>query len=314
MLSMASFSLPFFFLMIRRPPRSTLFPYTTLFRSQPGLFTGPLYTIYKGLSAVALARRLERAWKIPIVPVFWVAGDDHDFAEANHAWFLDRSGDPARVVLRERPPDAPLVPLWREPCGDEIAAALARLGADTPDSEFKAWVLGWLAAAYRPQASLADACAAALHALLGPRGLVVLRAHAREAKRAAAPWILKGLPVTLPDGHTPVLVEASQGRDRLPPAGDAVVTPRSGERLTRLELERIAAQEPERLSPNVLLRPAVEAALLPTVAYAGGPAELGYLPDAEPLYRALNGVARQAAGPRWSGGRGDAPVGLLLER
>src|SRR3712207_8906985 len=27
----------FFFLMIRRPPRSTLFPYTTLFRSAPGL-------------------------------------------------------------------------------------------------------------------------------------------------------------------------------------------------------------------------------------------------------------------------------------
>src|SRR2546426_4387649 len=27
------FSSPFFFLMIRRPPRSTLFPYTTLFRS-----------------------------------------------------------------------------------------------------------------------------------------------------------------------------------------------------------------------------------------------------------------------------------------
>src|SRR3712207_8227765 len=26
----------FFFLMIRRPPRSTLFPYTTLFRSDPG--------------------------------------------------------------------------------------------------------------------------------------------------------------------------------------------------------------------------------------------------------------------------------------
>src|SRR5271165_7547698 len=27
----------FFFLMIRRPPRSTLFPYTTLFRSSPGV-------------------------------------------------------------------------------------------------------------------------------------------------------------------------------------------------------------------------------------------------------------------------------------
>src|SRR3989442_12738330 len=30
----------FFFLMIRRPPRSTLFPYTTLFRSALGLPTG----------------------------------------------------------------------------------------------------------------------------------------------------------------------------------------------------------------------------------------------------------------------------------
>src|SRR3989475_2943434 len=125
------------------------------------------------------------------------------------------------LELISRPAYARLLPWRRERCGADIAAALARLGAETPDSEFKAWVLDWLAPAYRPQMSLADACAAALHALLGPRGLVVLRAHAREAKRAAAPWILKGLPVTLPDGHTPVLVEASQGRDPPPAARGA---------------------------------------------------------------------------------------------
>jgi bacillithiol synthase len=281
---------------------------------QPGLFTGPLYTLYKGLSAVALARRLEREWTIPVVPVFWVAGDDHDFAEANHAWFLDRSGEPARIVLRERAPDAPLVPLWRERCGVEITAALERLRAATPDSEFKGGVLDWLATRYRPEASLADACAAALDALLGPRGLVVLCAHAREVKRASVPWILKGLAVTLPDGHTPVMVEGSQGRDRLRAVGDAFVTRRSGERFTRSELERIASEQPERLSPNVLLRPAVEAALLPTVAYAGGPAELGYLPEAEPVYRALNGVARQLPVPRWSGVLVEARVDKVLER
>src|SRR6266446_8851123 len=33
-------SLAFFFLMIRRPPRSTLFPYTTLFRSDVGRHAG----------------------------------------------------------------------------------------------------------------------------------------------------------------------------------------------------------------------------------------------------------------------------------
>ena len=47
---------------------------------QPGLFTGPLYTIHKALSARALARWLEARWARPVVPVFWLAGDDHDFA------------------------------------------------------------------------------------------------------------------------------------------------------------------------------------------------------------------------------------------
>src|SRR2546422_3379745 len=38
---------------------------------QPGLFTGPLFTVYKALSVLALARRLERAAGVPVVPVFW---------------------------------------------------------------------------------------------------------------------------------------------------------------------------------------------------------------------------------------------------
>src|SRR3982751_6997103 len=35
----------FFFLMIRRPPRSTLFPYTTLFRSGPTSFASPMVKV-----------------------------------------------------------------------------------------------------------------------------------------------------------------------------------------------------------------------------------------------------------------------------
>jgi uncharacterized protein YllA (UPF0747 family) len=280
---------------------------------QPGLFTGPLYTIYKALSAIALARRLERERRVPVVPVFWVAGDDHDFAEANHTWFLNAGGDLAQIVLRERPADAPLVPLARELCGPDIIAALGQLKDGTPDSEFKAGVVEWLERSYRPEATLADAFAGALHALLGPRGLVVLRVHDASAKRAAAPWVLKGLDLTLSDGYTPVFVEARQGRDRLQRAGEGYVTRRSGERFTRAQLERVAAEAPERLSPNVLLRPAVEAALLPTVAYAAGPSELKYLQDAVPLYEAL-GVTRQPPVPRWSGVIVEGRVEKLMER
>jgi uncharacterized protein YllA (UPF0747 family) len=280
---------------------------------QPGLFTGPLYTVYKALSALALARRLERERGVPVVPVFWVAGDDHDFAEANHAWFVTARGDLARVVLRERPPDAPLLPLWRERCGAEVTAALAAFAADTPETEFKAEVLAWLARGYRPEATLADAFADALDALLGPKGLVVFRPYHPAAKRAAAPWTLRALELTLADGYTPVLVEARLGRDRLRRDGADFVTRRSGERFTRAELERLGREEPERISPNVLLRPVIEAALLPTVAYAGGPAELAYLPDAAPLYDAL-GVVPQAAVPRWSGVLLDTRVERLMER
>ena len=280
---------------------------------QPGLFTGPLYTVYKALSAIALARRLERERRLPVVPVFWVAGDDHDFAEANHTWFLNAAGELVQIVLRERPADAPLVPVAREPCGPEIAAALAQLRDGTPDSEFKAAVIEWLEHSYRAEATLADAFAGALDALLGPRGLVVLRAYATSAKRAAAPWVLQGLDHTLPDGYTPVLLEAHQGRDRLQHDAAGFVTRRSGERFTRVELERLAVEAPDRLSPNVLLRPVVEAALLPTVAYAAGPAELQYLQDAAPLYGGL-GVTRQPPVPRWSGVLVEGRVEKLMER
>ncbi len=281
---------------------------------QPGLFTGPLYTIYKALSAIALARRLEREWRTPVVPVFWMAGDDHDFAEANHAMVLDRQGELAEIRLRERAPEAPLRPLAREPCGPEIEAALAKLRDATPDSEFKAGVLAWLESAYRPEATLADAAATALDALLGPLGLVILRAYDRTAKAVAAETLLAGLTVTLADGYTPVLVEAAQGRDRLRPDGDGWRTRRSGERFTRPELERVAAAEPERLSPNVLFRPVIEAVLLPSVAYAAGPAELVYLPDAGPLYPLAPGALRQAAVPRWSGVLVEARVDKLCDR
>ena len=280
---------------------------------QPGLFTGPLYTIYKALSAAALARCLEREVKVPVVPVFWVAGDDHDFAEANHASVLNAAGDVVRIVLRERAPDGMLLPLFREPCGPEIGKALEQLRAALPETEFTAQTLAWLEASYRPETNLADAGADALNRLLGPRGIAVFRAHDPAAKRAAAPWLLKGLDLTLPDGLSPVLVEGSAGRDRLSGGGESAMTRRSGERFTRAALERIAAESPERLSPNVLLRPVIEAALFPTAAYAAGPAELEYLATAAPLYAQL-GVTRQTPVPRWSGILLEAKVEKVLER
>lgn len=280
---------------------------------QPALFTGPLYTVNKALSAVALAARLEKERGIPVVPVFWVAGDDHDFAEANHAAVLGKEGEVVDIVLRERPHEAPQLPLFREKLGPDIRVAIDALAAALPDGEFKAEVCGWLGSAFQPDANLADASAEALNRLLSARGLAVFRAHDPSAKRAAAPWILRALDETVADGLTPVLVEGGLGRDRLRKDGTHFVTRRSGERFTRAQLEQLAAETPERLSPNVLLRPVIEAALFPTLAYVGGPGEMEYLPESAPLFTSL-GVAPQAHVPRWSGMIIEARIDKVLTK
>ena len=74
---------------------------------QPALFTGPLFTIYKALSAAALATVLERQWSRPVLPLFWVAGDDHDFAEASHAEWLAADGAVTGTRLPARTRRAP---------------------------------------------------------------------------------------------------------------------------------------------------------------------------------------------------------------
>ena len=305
---------------------------------QAGLFTGPLYAVHKALTAAALARALAERWGERVVPVFWVAGDDHDFAEINHCTVLGADGKATRIVVRERAAEAPMLPAYREPVGPEGAAALARLESLLPPSEFRADALAWLAGAYTAERSMAEACAVALAELLAPHGVVVCRGWHGDLKRAAGGVMLEAArqaaaldralqvhserlrsrgretPVAVGEGNSLLMVEAAQGRDRLRIAGaDGFTTRRGGEAFDTQALARLLEQDPERLSANVLLRPAVEAALLPTVAYVGGPGELAYLAQAGPVFEGL-GVPRPVRAPRLSGFLVEAKVDRVLER
>lgn len=304
---------------------------------QPGLLTGPLYTIHKALSAVAMARLLEARWKRPVVPVFWAAGGDHDFAEGNHASWPAADGTTVTMTLRERAPDAPLTPLYREPVGPEIGPVLDRLAADLPASEFREEVLALFHRWYRPEATLADSCAHVLAELLAPFGVVVFDATHAAVKRAQMPILLRALTdsagidqalisrnrsllaaghdagVTVGDGATLVMYEGQQGRDRLSARNPGFITRRSREELSLAEIERAASEDPGRFSPNVLLRPAVESAILPTVAYMAGPGELRYFALAEAVYSPL-GIPEQLPLPRWSGMMVDARTDRVIEK
>jgi bacillithiol biosynthesis cysteine-adding enzyme BshC len=304
---------------------------------QPGLFTGPLYTIHKAVSIAALARVLERQWQRPVVPVFWAAGDDHDFVEASRASWVSPAGTLSTAALPPRLPDAPLTPMYRQALGPEVDHALEALAADLPPSEFRDATLDWLRRHYRPAATVAGSFAGALAELLAPLGVAVLDSTHPAVKRAAARHMVRALGLaqdldrdlghraeelrmagadpgmSVGDGATLVMLEGAQGRDRLVVEGSEFMTRRGRERFDLVALQRIAAAEPERLSPNVLLRPAVESALLPTVAYLAGPGELRYLALTPPVYERMR-IHRQLALPRWSGILVEPRVDRVLQK
>jgi bacillithiol biosynthesis cysteine-adding enzyme BshC len=304
---------------------------------QPGLFTGALYTIYKALSTAALARILERQWQRPVVPVFWVAGDDHDFTEASQASWIGGDGAVRTASLPPRPPAAPLTPLYREPLGPAVADILGLLEADLPPSELRDWTMAWLRRHYQPPATVAGSFAGALAELLAPAGVVCLESTHSAVKRLAARYLVRALGlareldrdlqqrvdelraagtdpgVPVGDGATLVMLEGTLGRDRLVTDNGGFMTRRGRERFDLDALQRIAASEPERLSPNVLLRPVIESALLPTVAYLAGPAEREYLALAAPVYERMR-VPRQLVLPRWSGILVEPRVDRVLQK
>ena len=239
---------------------------------QPALCTGPLYAVHKALSAAALAQILAARWKRPVVPLFWVAGDDHDFAEANHAAWLGADGSLHVETLPDRPAAAALRPMSREPLGAGVTAALAVLNTDLAQFENHEPVLAWLRRHYRPDATLAAASGGALAELLAPLGVLCLDGTHPALKAQAAPVIRRALEdaaglesalvgragelraagrdpgVVVGDGATLVMLENGLGRDRLILRNGGFVTRHGGERHTLDELVGMLAAEPTRFS------------------------------------------------------------------
>ncbi len=304
---------------------------------QAGLFTGPLYTIFKALSAAALAQVLEEQFACPVRPVFWIPGDDHDFDEVASARWVGEDGALHSVRLPQRPPDTEMRPMWREHLGPAVSGLRETLVSQLPGAVHQAGVAGWLARHYQPEATVAGAYGRALAELLAPFGVACLDSTHEVFKRAAVPWLLRAareagpleelliaaaerfrargeaVPVEVGEGATLLFLDDRHGRDRLVRDGDGFRTRRGGDHYSFADLEAIASSEPTRLSPNVLLRPVVESALLPTVAYVGGPGELRYFEMLPGLYRAL-GVVPQQPVPRWSGAILEPHVERLLTK
>lgn len=280
---------------------------------QPGLFGGPIYTWSKAMSALALADELQARTGVATAAVYWAATDDADFAEAATTAVARPGG--LDLLRAELVPPAG-TPLSLAPLGDlrEARRRLLDASGSAPDPR----PLAALAEAYGDaRRSHGVAFVALLRALLAPLGVPVLDASHEAAVSASTPTIRLAL-ARSPAIEAALATRAREIRaagfepqvDDVP--GLALAFARDGAVKRRLTVAE-AAHATGWLTPNVLLRPIVERAILPTVAYVAGPGELAYFAQVGAVAAAM-GLPAPVSVPRWSCTLIEPQVQALLDR
>jgi uncharacterized protein YllA (UPF0747 family) len=253
---------------------------------QPGLLGGPLYTLYKALTAVVAARRLRAAGQ-PAIAAFWCVGDDTDHDEVAFTSWPRRTEPPARVR-------------------DEIAHEGERIGG-------------------LPAARMEAACAQLRSDWPGAVETLDAIDRARTGGGDWSGFLAASLdaliaePILFLDGNDPVTIEVSQSwlRRAAPERaalGEALAAraaavrdqgevPRlTGEEATRclfvlegtgrrLLPENEIPSSGAKLLPNVVLRPLLQEYLLPVAQVVCGDAEIAYRRLLPPIYERLGGQA-----------------------
>lgn len=273
---------------------------------QVGLFGGPLYSLYKALTAVELAKKVRPIIDRPVVALFWMDADDHDFEEVSSVNFIDPSQE--LITLSYQPAEVQKgASVGALPLESSIEELVARAGDCLAASEFKQEILDALGESYAPGRTLAEAFGSWLLRMTRGTGLAVVDPTARPLKSLAASLFQRE---TADKSESTRLVEETTGKlvsqgyhaqagtadHRLnllysDPIRSHIMVEDSGFRLSDQgsavsleELEKLVDEAPERFSANVLLRPLVQDHLLPTISYVGGPNELAYLAQLGAVY------------------------------
>jgi len=254
---------------------------------QLNLFTGPLYFIYKILSVIKLSRWLNE--KFPgdkFIPVYWMASEDHDIAEINHTYLFGKKIE------------------WKNE-GTGAAGRLKCNGIDSVIEELKTIIgadkendlIEIISEAYHNDRTLSEATTVLVNALFGKYGVVTIDADNAKLKKQFVPEMnaellqqvsfeitgqtissLEKLNYEIQVTPREINLFYLQGnsRERIVKEGKVYKVLNSEKVWNESEIISELEKNPERFSPNVVLRPLYQESILPNVAYVGGPAEIAY--------------------------------------
>jgi bacillithiol biosynthesis cysteine-adding enzyme BshC len=276
---------------------------------QVGLLGGPLFSIFKALTAVKLADHATQSG-VDCVPVFWLATEDHDLEEINQISIPGSDASLQKLMTSTQGlADAPVGTVR---FGSEIQAVVEAAAELLGPSE----ITGFLREAYRPGETFGTAFARLFARLFADLGVILLDATDPEFHQIAEPiyraaiersteldeaLLARGKALEAAGYHQQVKVTPSstllftlRNGARVPVHGRANGNGPADfligeERISQVELLGQLASSPQDFSGNALLRPVIQDYLLPTLAYAGGSAEVAYFAQAGVVYDALAG-------------------------
>lgn len=266
---------------------------------QPGLLTGPLYTIYKAITAIQLAQATGEATGQPCLPLFWLGADDHDFEEMRDAHLLTRQHQ--LQTLRYMPQQEVLrLPMFRVPLEPSLHRLLDEAAQAAPGSEFTDDVRDFLHTSLDASDNFAQWTARILARLFRDTPLLLFTPEIPAARSLAAPVIARELDAPLdttahvnaaaaalrasgyevqleksPEECSFFLFEAGR-RCKVVYQDGGFLLPESGARYSAAGLQQRLAGAPGDFSPNVALRCLVQQALFRPLAYVAGPGEIAY--------------------------------------
>lgn len=287
-----------------RDPRSVV----VIAGQQAGWYGGSLLSLIKALAVAKAAKKWSLTLGQPVVPVFWIAADDHDLDEIRTATLLSRTG---QLVSVEYPNDQCHLSAGETILSD--AQALTKSSTQLAESvgagEFAQWATALIADAYQHGETFGSSFAKLFAKLTAQTGLVLFTPSDPALKRFATPWFeqaVKHQPEmnrlfqtqskSLKEHGYHAQVEKREDASFLfhhAPAREPIS--QNGENW-KTELRSWSTQEltesiqthPERFSPDVITRPLLQSWLFPVIAQFGGPSEIAYLHQITPLFDAMS--------------------------
>ncbi|WP_158221305.1 bacillithiol biosynthesis cysteine-adding enzyme BshC [Salimicrobium humidisoli] len=276
---------------------------------QAGLLMGPMYTVNKAISVIEAAKQKEKMLGKPVLPVFWMAGEDHDFEEINHV-YLEQDGLKKQKISQATDGKTSVsdVDLDSEAANEFVKACFRHL----PESMHTKDVYRHVHHALEGARTYSDFFARLLTSLFKHQGLIVLDAHAPSIRKLESDYFIQmiehneaiasgvyakeqenkrqGYPVTIDAEVSDAHLFYHDGKQRvlLMREGSRFVGKQGEVEFSEDELLMIAEETPERLSNNVVTRPLMQDLLLPCLGFIGGPGEISYWSVLKPAFSELS--------------------------